>query len=73
MSNYPNMTKSKYFITFRNENCFNRACDMAWYLLFPDDINKETLEMSWNEEWYRNHAVSELFNKFIGVDAYELE
>jgi hypothetical protein len=66
------MTETEYFITFNNEEDFNKAREMI-SLLLPDSINKGGLEMLWNQEWYRNHAVHELSKIGIEVDTYELD
>lgn len=62
----------EYFITFNNEEDFIKASEMT-SLLLPDSINKGGLEMLWNQEWYRNHAVNELSKIGIKVDTYELD
>jgi len=66
------MTEIEYFITFNNEEDFIKASEMT-SLLLPDSINKGGLEMLWNQEWYRNHAVNELSRIGIEVDTYELD
>ena len=60
------------FITFNSEEDFIKASEMTSTLL-PDSINKGGLEMLWNQEWYRNHAVNELSKIGIEVDTYELD
>lgn len=71
MSNDMYDTITEFSIVFRNIKDFNKAVEIIKTIV-PDDTNVGGLEMTWKDEWYRNHAVHELENISIQVDAYEL-
>jgi hypothetical protein len=62
---------TEFSIVFHTIEDFNKALEISKTLV-PDNIDVDGIEMIWNSEWYRNHAIHELDNIGIEVDTYEM-
>ena len=60
-----------FSIIFHTKEDFEEALSMT-KILVPDHISASQVEMTWNDEWWRDQAVHELGEVDITVDTYEL-